>query len=99
MGNASDRPDTVGFERVQTRLTKPLAEHVSRVTGPNGLYSTPSHYLQDLIRRDMERDVYKLHGQIVDGFKDIAAGRMIESSGDLDIDLAELEKREADGWS
>ena len=86
-------------DRVQTRLTKPLAAHVARVTGPNGLYPTPSHYLQYLIRKDMECEEYKIYDHILEGFQDIAEGRLLETSGDLMKDLEEFERRETESWT
>jgi predicted nucleotidyltransferase len=35
-------------------LTAALRRHVDEVTGENGLYATPSEYVRDLIRKDME---------------------------------------------
>ncbi len=48
-------------ERINARLSQPLAEFVDRMVGHTGLYETPSEYVRDLIRRDMERR----DGQIV----------------------------------
>ena len=42
-------------ERINARLSQPLAEFVDRMVGKAGLYETPSEYVRDLIRRDMER--------------------------------------------
>ena len=39
---------------VTLRLTGSLRKHLSECTGSNGAYETPSEYLRDLIRRDME---------------------------------------------
>ncbi|MEJ2417728.1 MAG: hypothetical protein P8Y45_12530 [Exilibacterium sp.] len=40
---------------VTLRISGSLREHLDECTGPNGLYETPSEYLRDLIRRDMEQ--------------------------------------------
>ena len=42
-------------ERINARLSQPLAEFVDRMVGEAGLYETPSEYVRDLIRRDKER--------------------------------------------
>lgn len=42
-------------ERINARRSQPLAEFVDRMVGEAGLYETPSEYVRDLIRRDMER--------------------------------------------
>lgn len=86
-------------ERINARLSQPLAEFVARMVGESGLYETPSEYVRDLIRRDMERR----GGQVVQeailaGYRDLAAGRDFKSSGDFDADMAELDRREAEGW-
>ena len=39
---------------VTLRLTGSLREHLAECTGLHGAYETPSEYLRDLIRRDME---------------------------------------------
>jgi antitoxin ParD1/3/4 len=86
-------------ERINARLSQPLAEFVDRMVGQAGLYETPSEYVRDLIRRDMERR----EGQFVQdamlaGYRDLAEGRVFESSGDFKADMATLDRKEADGW-
>jgi antitoxin ParD1/3/4 len=86
-------------ERINARLSQPLAEFVGRMVGENGLYETPSEYIRDLIRRDMERrDVLLLQDAIVAGYRDLAAGRVVESSGDFKTDMALLDQKEAGAW-
>jgi antitoxin ParD1/3/4 len=41
--------------RLNATLPEPLAEFVARMTGEGGLYETPSEFVRDLIRRQMER--------------------------------------------
>lgn len=88
----------MALEKVQTRLTKPLAEHVARVVGEAGLYPTVSHYLQDLIRRDMERDDRVIYQQIVEGYRAFVDGRTIESTGNWKDDKARFEHRQDENW-
>tara|TARA_R110001592_G_scaffold66617_2_gene204581 strand:- start:23947 stop:24222 length:276 start_codon:yes stop_codon:yes gene_type:complete len=40
---------------VTLRVSGSLRTHLEDCTGSNGEYETPSEYLRDLIRRDMER--------------------------------------------
>lgn len=87
------------IDRIQTRLTAPLAEHVARVVGKHGLFPTPSHYMQHLIRQDMENEKYQIYQKIVDGWRDIEAGRYFESTGDFEKDMAILQQKESEGWS
>lgn len=71
-------------ERINARLSRPLAEFVDRMVGEAGLYETPSEYVRDLIRRDMERrDGQFVQDAILAGYRDLAAGRVFASSGDL----------------
>ena len=41
-------------ERINARLSQPLAEFVERMVGEAGLYETPSEYVRDLIRREQQ---------------------------------------------
>ncbi|MCL2831293.1 MAG: CopG family transcriptional regulator [Betaproteobacteria bacterium] len=86
-------------ERINARLSRPLAEFVGRMVGETGLYETPSEYVRDLIRRDMERRENQLVQELIlEGYRDLAAGHLFESSGDFKADMAFLEQKEAGGW-
>ena len=86
-------------ERINARLSQPLAAFVDRMVGQAGLYETPSEYVRDLIRRDMERREGQFaQDAILAGYQDLAAGRVFESSGDFRADMAALDRKEADGW-
>lgn len=86
-------------ERINARLSQPLAAFVDRMVGQAGLYETPSEYVRDLIRRDMERrEGQFVQDAILAGYQDVAAGRVFESSGDFKADMAALDRKEADGW-
>ncbi|MEY6434025.1 ribbon-helix-helix domain-containing protein [Thioalkalicoccus limnaeus] len=85
-------------ERINARLSKPLVEFVDRMVGDGGLYETPSEYVRDLLRRDMERREGSLvQGAILTGYRDLAAGRAFVSSGDFKTDTARLDRSEAEG--
>jgi antitoxin ParD1/3/4 len=86
-------------ERINARLSQPLAEFVGRMVGETGLYETPSEYVRDLIRRDMERRGSQFaQDAILTGYRDLAAGHMFESSGNFKADMALLDQKEASGW-
>ena len=86
-------------DRINARLSQPLAEFVDRMVGEAGLYETPSEYVRDLIRRDMERrDGQFVQESILAGYGDLAAGRVFASSGDFKTDMAMLDRKEANGW-
>lgn len=59
-------------------LTDELRAYVDSRTGDQGIYSTPSEYLRDLIRRDMERQGVVSH--LLTGIDDIQHGRFVEES-------------------
>lgn len=65
-------------------LTNELRDFVNGRTGDGGLYATPSEYLRDLIRRDMESQATVAH--IMSGLDDLAHGRL---SGSSILDIAE----------
>ncbi len=86
-------------ERINARLSQPLAEFVDRMVGETGLYETPSEYVRDLIRRDMERrEGQFVQESILAGYRDLAAGRVFASSGDFKADMAMLDRQEDNGW-
>jgi Arc/MetJ-type ribon-helix-helix transcriptional regulator len=41
---------------VTLRISGGLRDHIEECTGEHGLYETPSEYLRDLVRRDMEKN-------------------------------------------
>ena len=53
-------------------LTDELHEFVNRKVEDNELYTTPSEYLQDLIRQDMESHSTAMH--VLNGLNDITMG-------------------------
>lgn len=86
-------------DRINARLSQPLAEFVARMVGVSGLYETPSEYIRDLIRRDMERREGQLaQDAILAGYRDLAAGRSFASSGDFRTDMKSLDQKEAEDW-
>jgi antitoxin ParD1/3/4 len=85
--------------RINARLSPPLAAFVEQMVGPNGLYETPSEYIRDLIRRDMERSQVRLaQAAILDGYRDLAEGAVFTSTGDFASDMERLAHHEAEGW-
>ena len=100
-------------KRINTRLNNLLYEHVQRMTGPDGLYETPSEYVRDLIRRDMREvpaaprgeldfsgmpEPENLAEHIKEGFRDFSEGRFIVGSGDLREDLRRMREKRENGW-
>lgn len=82
-------------DRINARLTEPLAAHVSRVVGRNGIFETPSEYIRSLIRQDMaqyERNYVQT--ALIEGYADAASGRFFKSTGDFDADMRLLDDLE-----
>ena len=65
-------------------LTRELRDFVNSRTGDASPYATPSEYLRDLIRRDMESQGTVEH--VMRGLNDLAQGRYSEKSI---LDIAE----------
>lgn len=59
-------------------LTDELREFINSRTGDAAVYSTPSEYLRDLIRRDMESQEVVKH--ILNGLDDVKHGRFSDQS-------------------
>jgi len=59
-------------------LTEELRSFVDSRIGDAGVYSTPSEYLRDLIRRDMASQGIVAH--ILSGVDDVAHGRIVNES-------------------
>ena len=85
--------------RINARLSRPLAEYVAGLVGEAGLYETPSEYVRDLIRRDMEqREGRTVRDAILSGYRDLADGAIFASTGDFQQDMRVLAEKEAGGW-
>lgn len=85
--------------RINARLSGALSEFVAVMVGESGLYETPSEYIRDLIRRDMERREGQFaQDAILAGYRDLAADRIFESSGDFKADMKMLDRKEAADW-
>jgi len=69
-------------------LTDELREFINSRTGDAGVYSTPSEYLRDLIRRDMESQGVVTH--VLDGLDDIKHNRFSDKSI---LDIADEKNR------
>lgn len=89
----------VASSRINTRLSGPLAEFVDSLVGETGLYETPSEYIRDLIRRDMQqREGLVVRDAILDGYRDLTEGAVFTSTGDFQEDMRILAEKEADDW-
>ena len=87
-------------DRINTRLSKPLAEHVERMVSEDGCYETPSEYIRALIRRDMEiSDSEYLREAVREGYRDMASGQVFKSTGSFKKDMALLKDKDKSDWA
>lgn len=78
-------------DRINARLPILLGEHVDKML--RCFYETPSEYIRDLIRRDMEKyEMYEAKESIINGYKDIVQGKFIESCGNFIEDIRKAEE-------
>lgn len=64
--------------RMNLSLTDELRRFVEYQTSDGGLYSTPSEYIRDLIRRDMQD--WRIAADIAQGIREVAEGRFASES-------------------
>ncbi len=87
------------MSRINARLSGPLASFVELMVGKNGFYETPSEYIRDLIRRDMEARAGGMdRDAILTGYHDLAEGAALSSSGNFAKDMMALSQKEKSGW-
>ena len=87
----------VASGRINTRLSGPLAEFVD--PGGRDWPETPSEYVRDLIRRDMEqREGRIVRAAILAGYRDLAEGAVFASAGEFQKDMRVLAEKQADDW-
>jgi|AntRauTorckE6833_2_1112554.scaffolds.fasta_scaffold08819_4 antitoxin ParD1/3/4 len=61
--------------RLNVRVKGPLADHVNRLVGSDGIYENQSEYLRDLIRQDMyQRDSDDLRREIQASYAQLSKG-------------------------
>lgn len=86
-------------DRINARLPEALAEHVHLMVDERKLFETPSEYIRDLIRRDMEdKDLEEISESLREGYRDIAAGRYFKSTGNFFKDREIFKEKEKNGW-
>ena len=76
------------FKSINIPLTDEMKRFVSEQAGDGTMYSTPSEYVRDLIRHDQEKkEAEALKASILEGYQDIAEGRLTTFTGDLRKDI------------
>jgi antitoxin ParD1/3/4 len=81
-------------------LTDELRAFVDASCGDGTLFATPSEFVRALIRERKERqDAAALRASLLEGYGDVAAGRVLELRESLAGVLTEARRRDAQGWS
>ena len=63
---------------LNVQLTKELRRHIDARTGNTGVYATPSEYIRDLVRRDMED--WTVVSSVVQGLREVRKGEFVPES-------------------
>ncbi|HVV01634.1 MAG TPA: CopG family transcriptional regulator [Verrucomicrobiae bacterium] len=84
---------------INLSLTDELRAFIDRNCGDGSLYATPSEFLRDVLRDKKERmEAAEMRDAILEGYRDLAVGRVIEFKGDLRAALGDARRREKKGW-
>jgi antitoxin ParD1/3/4 len=80
-------------------LTDELRAFVDENSGDGTLYATPSEFMRDVLREKKQRlEAVKMRDSILDGFKDLIAGRSIEYQGSVREVIKQVRKKEQQNW-
>jgi len=60
------------------QLTDELRRHVDMRASDNDVYATPSEYIRDLVRRDMED--WAIVSVVVQGLKEVSKGEFVKET-------------------
>ncbi len=84
---------------INLSLTDELREFIDRNCGDGTLFATPSEFLRDLLREKKERmEAATMRDAILEGYRDVIEGRVVEFNGDLRVALREAQRREKQAW-
>lgn len=80
-------------------LTDELRAFIDRNCGDGTLYATPSEFLRDVLRQKKERmEAAEMRDGILEGYRDLIEGRVLEFKGDIRATLKEAQRREKQNW-
>jgi antitoxin ParD1/3/4 len=84
---------------INLSLTDELRAFIDRNCGDGTLYATPSEFLRDVLREKKERlEAAEMRDAILEGYRDLVEGRVVEFKGDLRATLDEARRREKQRW-
>ena len=83
---------------INLSLTDELRDFVDRNCGDGSDYATPSEFLRDVLREKKRRmEAAALRDGILEGYRDLTEGRMVEFTGNLKETIAEVKRRDREG--
>jgi antitoxin ParD1/3/4 len=84
---------------INLSLTDELRAFIDRSCGDGTLYATPSEFLRDVLREKKERlEAAEMRDAILEGYRDLVEGRVVDFKGDLRGTLDEARRREKQRW-
>jgi antitoxin ParD1/3/4 len=84
---------------INLALTDELREFIDRNCGDGTLFATPSEFLRSLLREKKERlEAAEMRAAILEGYRDLIEGRVVEFKGDVRATLREAARRDKQGW-
>ncbi|HEV2209511.1 MAG TPA: CopG family transcriptional regulator [Verrucomicrobiae bacterium] len=84
---------------INLSLTDELRQFIDRNCGDGTLFATPSEFLRDLLREKKERlEAAEMRDAILEGYRDLIHGRVVEFTGNLRATLKESQRRDKQGW-
>lgn len=84
---------------INLSLTDELRAFVDQNCGDGTLYATPSEFLRDVLREKKERiEAAQMRDAILEGYRDLIEGRVVEYNGNLRNALKEAKRRDKQNW-
>ena len=84
---------------INLSLTDELRAFIDRNCGDGSLYATPSEFLRDVLREKKERmEAAEMRDAILEGYRDLVEGRVVEFKGNLRATLEKARRQEKQGW-
>ena len=84
---------------INLSLTDELRSFIDSNCGDGGLYATPSEFLRDLLREKKGRlEAAVIRDGVLEGYRDLLAGQVVEFTGDLRASLNEARQCEQSDW-